>query len=108
MVNLTATPDAGWSFLQWLGDTDGMTPESGVNITRDKVLTAVFGTEFATTAAGSGSIALNPSAPLYPYGTVVHVTAIPQPGNYFGVWGIVLGALGGIAGIWAGYKIGNN
>jgi hypothetical protein len=29
-------------------------------------------------------------------------------GNYFGVWGIVLGALGGIAGIWAGYKIGNN
>lgn len=29
-------------------------------------------------------------------------------GNMFGVWGILLGAVGSLIGIWAGYKIGQN
>jgi len=28
-------------------------------------------------------------------------------GNFFGAWSIVLGAVGSIAGIWAGFKLGN-
>jgi hypothetical protein len=28
-------------------------------------------------------------------------------GSYFGLWGIVLSTVGGLAGIWAGYKIAN-
>lgn len=28
-------------------------------------------------------------------------------GNLFGIWGILLGAAGGLAGIWLGYKLGN-
>jgi len=29
-------------------------------------------------------------------------------GNMLGVWGIVLGTLGSLAGIWAGYKLGRS
>lgn len=29
-------------------------------------------------------------------------------GNFFGVWGIIGSALGGFAGIWAGYRLGSN
>jgi hypothetical protein len=29
-------------------------------------------------------------------------------GNIFGAWGILLGGVGSIIGIWAGYKIGQN
>ena len=29
-------------------------------------------------------------------------------GNMFGTWGIILSTIGGVVGIWAGYKIGNN
>ncbi len=28
-------------------------------------------------------------------------------GNIFGLWGILFSTLGGIVGIWAGYKLGN-
>ena len=28
-------------------------------------------------------------------------------GNVFGVWGLLLSTVGGLAGIWAGYKLGN-
>lgn len=28
-------------------------------------------------------------------------------GNFFGVWGILFSTVGGILGIWAGYKLGN-
>ncbi len=27
-------------------------------------------------------------------------------GNFFGVWSIMMGGVGGIAGIWAGFKLG--
>jgi hypothetical protein len=29
-------------------------------------------------------------------------------GNPFGVWGILLGAVGGLVGVWVGYTLGNN
>ncbi len=29
-------------------------------------------------------------------------------GNLIGIWSILLSTIGGIAGIWAGYKLGNN
>ena len=28
-------------------------------------------------------------------------------GNFFGVWGIVLGGVGALLGVWGGYKLGN-
>jgi len=40
---------------------------------------------------GSGSVARSPSAPLYPYGTTVRLTPMPQAGSYFALWGNAAG-----------------
>jgi hypothetical protein len=53
----------------------------------DQCVQAVFGTTLSTTVAGNGSIALYPSGPLYPYGTIARMAAVPQPSNYFVLWG---------------------
>lgn len=87
VVNLTATPASGWSFLQWLGDLSGTNPVASVTMTRNRTVKAIFGTTLNTTVAGSGSVVLNPPGRLYPYGTIVWLSGIPLPGNYFGVWG---------------------
>ena len=87
VVTLTATPTAGWVFLQWLGDAAGTNPTNSVLMTRNKSAQALFGTTLSTTAAGGGSVVLNPTGGLYPYGTIVQVSAIPQPGKFFGLWG---------------------
>ena len=86
-VILTATPAAGWAFLQWLGDAAGTNPTNSVVMTRNKSAQALFGTTLSTTAAGGGSVVLNPAGGLYPYGTIVQVSAIPQAGKFFGLWG---------------------
>jgi hypothetical protein len=87
VVTLTATPATGWAFLQWLGDAAGTNPTNSVVMTRNKSAQALFGTTLSTTAAGGGSVVLNPTGGLYPYGTIVQVSAIPQPGKFFGLWG---------------------
>jgi hypothetical protein len=56
-------------------------------MTRNKSAQALFGTTLSTTAAGGGSVVLNPTGGLYPYGTTVQVSAIPQAGKFFGLWG---------------------
>jgi hypothetical protein len=87
IVMLSATPAAGWSFLQWLGDASGNNLTSQLVMTRDKCVEAVFGTTLNTVVAGNGSVALSPNSALYPYGTAVTLMALPQGGSFFGVWG---------------------
>jgi hypothetical protein len=87
IVTLTATPSSGWTFLQWLGDGAGTNAAINITMSRSKFVQAVFGTTLSTTAAGGGSVTLNPPGGLYPYGTVVLLSAIPQAGNFFGIWG---------------------
>jgi hypothetical protein len=87
VVTVTATPASGWTFLQWLGDLTGASPAASVTMAGNRRVTAVFGTTLNTTAAGNGSVALSPLRGMYPYGSVVALTAIPQAGNYFGLWG---------------------
>ena len=86
-VSVTATPASGWTFLQWLGDASGASPVANVAMNGNRNLHAVFGTTLNTTAAGSGSVALSPAGGVYPYGTEVALTAIPQAGSYFVLWG---------------------
>jgi hypothetical protein len=87
MVTLVATPDPGWAFLQWLGDASGSSATTSVLMTRIKCVEAVFGTGLSTTTAGGGAVAVQPSAALYPYGTAVRLTGVPQTGNAFALWG---------------------
>ncbi len=87
IVTATATPASGWSFLYWLGDIGGTNPVVNVSMERDKIIQAVFGTALSTTTEGNGQILLSPAGGVYPYGTVIRLTGLPQAGNYFGSWG---------------------
>ena len=87
LVNVTANPAPGWSFLGWQADLTGTSLTSSVVMSRDKTVQALFGTTLSTTTAGNGYTRIHPSSPLYPYGTVVRITAVPGPTRYFGVWG---------------------
>lgn len=35
------------------------------------------------------------------------VGSLLDHGNFFGLWGIVLGGVGALVGVWAGYQLGN-
>jgi len=87
VVMASAIPAAGWGLLQWLGDARGNDPTIQIVMTRDKCVEAVFGTTLNTAVAGNGLVALNPNTALYPYGTAVTLTAVPQGGSFFVVWG---------------------
>jgi len=84
---VTATPAPGWTFLHWLGDETGTFPVASVSMSRNKCVQAVFGTALSNTVVGSGSVVRSPAAALYPYETAVRLTAVPQAGNYFALWG---------------------
>ena len=86
-VAVTATASNGWTFLNWLGDASGSNPTTNVVMNRNKLVQAVFGTTLSKTVTGNGSVSVYPAAALYPYGTVVRLTATAQPGSYFAVWG---------------------
>ena len=87
VVGLTAEPAAGWQFMRWDGDASGTTPRVGVPMSRAKNVRAVFGTTVTTTVGGSGSLTLTPAQGPYPYGSTVWISARPNAGSYFAVWG---------------------
>jgi len=87
VATATATPAAGWQFLQWLGNAGGTNPVASVLMSRNKSVQAVFGTTLSATAAGGGSVVLNPPGGVYPYGATIQLSALPQNGNFFVFWG---------------------
>jgi hypothetical protein len=87
LVTLTAAPATGWTFLQWLGDLQGTNASATATMTREKHVAAVFGTTLGVTVTGNGAVLAAPQSGLYPHGAVVKLTAVPQPGNYFALWG---------------------
>jgi Divergent InlB B-repeat domain/Chitobiase/beta-hexosaminidase C-terminal domain len=86
-ATVTATPAPGWTFLKWLGDASGTNLTASVSMSRNRCVQAVFGTPFGVTTVGSGSVVTSPVMDLYPYGSGVRLTAVPQAGNYFVFWG---------------------
>src|SRR5262249_49518433 len=86
-ITATAVPYTGWTFLYWQGDASGTNPVVNISTEKNKTIQAIFGTSLSTTVAGNGQVVVQPVRTLYPYGEVVRLTAIPQPGNYFGFWG---------------------
>ncbi len=88
IVTLTATTNFGWQFLQWLGDASGMSGTTSVQVL-DKPLciTAVFGTSIVIQTNGNGTVLVDPPGPIYPYGSLVRLTAVPELGSYFSSWG---------------------
>jgi hypothetical protein len=87
VVTLTSVPQEGWVFLGWRGDAYDTNQTIAVLMDRYKSIEAVFGTRLTTTSAGFGSIAVNPAAEVYPYGSTVQLSAIPEAGYQFALWG---------------------
>ncbi|MBM4073659.1 MAG: hypothetical protein FJ271_32770, partial [Planctomycetes bacterium] len=87
-VQLTATPNAGFTFTGWSGDASGTANPLSVTITANKTITANFKAlrTLTTAAAGSGSVTRSPDASSYVDGTSVQLTATPSAGSGFSSW----------------------
>ena len=90
VVAVTATPNAGWYFSNWSGDTNGsvnpldITLDSSLNITGNFLPFPVY--NLTLTTNGQGTIDLSPSGGSYYSNTVVTATATPAAGWVFAGW----------------------
>ena len=82
LATVTASPASGWILVSWLGDASGTNSTVNVSMTRNKTVQAIF----ATPLTLSTFISAYPQSSLYPYGTLVKLTATPPPGSYFISW----------------------
>jgi hypothetical protein len=90
VVQLTATPDAGWSFANWTGDLTGSLNPASVTIHGNTSVTANYTqNEYALTiTSANGTVAKNPdqATSTYHEGDVVQLTATPDAGWSFANW----------------------
>jgi hypothetical protein len=97
LVTLTATPDAGSSFVRWSGDCVGSTMTCAVTMSAARNVTATFsankitvtkdGTGTGTVTSNSGGINCGLSCSAnYLSGTLVTLTAAPDATSSFAGW----------------------
>ena len=94
VVDLGASPAAGWQFAGWSGDATGAVNPVTVTMSADKAVTATFNlvpiTTYTlmvtTTGTGSGAVVKSPDAISYTAGTVVSLTAVPSATSVFAGW----------------------
>ncbi len=87
LVTLTATPSPGVSFVGWSGDLSGSTNPATITMNANKVVTATFsGFVLNVSEVGSGSVVVSPPGAIHPAGSVVTLTALPDPGFGFAGW----------------------
>lgn len=88
VVTLTATNNVGWTFLYWTGAASGTNLETTVLMTQSNYVQAVFGTtlNLNTNYPGFGIVTADPPQSPFPFGSVVTLTALPDPGKYFFGW----------------------
>ncbi|MBX5327281.1 DUF2341 domain-containing protein, partial [Candidatus Bathyarchaeota archaeon A05DMB-4] len=89
VVQLTAVPDAGWSFSEWIDDLTGSENPAIIIMDGDKTITAVFTQDLYTLSidiVGTGSVEKNPDKATYVYGESVTLTATAEPGWTFAGW----------------------
>jgi hypothetical protein len=82
VVSVTALADADSAFTGWSGDLASADNPLLVSMDADRSATAHFATLFDLSVAttGPGSVALDPPGGTYPAGSVVSVSAVPEPG----------------------------
>lgn len=87
-VQLTPTAAAGYHFVDWSGDASGNANPLTVVMDGNKTITANFAvnTYTLTITANNGSVGKNPDQPNYDHGSVVALTATPNPGYHFVDW----------------------
>ncbi len=96
VISLTATPEDGWEFVNWTGDTGGLdtTTDAEATLTMpadDVTLTANFQMiDYTLTVniepAGSGTVDIDPEEDFYNIGDEISLTATPEAGWEFVNW----------------------
>jgi hypothetical protein len=89
IVTARATPEPGWAFAGWSGDVSGAANPIAFVVDREKYVAAQFATSYSLTIAPpvGGSVISQPPGPIHPAGTVVTLTAFPDPDMGFVGWG---------------------
>jgi len=92
VVNINATPDSGWQFVNWttanMSEIANATAASTtVTVDENKTVTANFVEQFTLTMAVTGNGTTDPvGSHSYANGTVVPINATPDPGWHFVNW----------------------
>ena len=89
VVTLTASADPGWSFSGWSGDRTGSANPLRTTITANTSITSTFTQDhyrLNLSGFGMGSLNITPRQTDYLYGTVITLTATPDPGWNFAGW----------------------
>lgn len=86
VVRITATPTNGWTFVGWAGDASGTQNPLSYAVTSNTTLQAVFGTALTVTTVGGGTVLTNPTKALYPFGSNIRLSAVPDAGKFFRFW----------------------
>jgi len=91
VVQLTASPAAGYTFSSWSGDASGTANPLSVTMNSNKNITANFTPitytlNVSVNPPGSGSVTKNPNKSTYNYNEVVQLTAAPAAGYTFSGW----------------------
>jgi uncharacterized repeat protein (TIGR01451 family) len=89
VVQLTAVPEAGWSFTGWSGDVISTTNPVSVTINGNKNVTANYiqvDYNLSINVVGNGSVVKNPDTSTYHYGDVVNLSATAASGWRFAGW----------------------
>jgi outer membrane protein assembly factor BamB len=88
VVELTATPGAGWSFSAWTGDASGTATITSITMTGNKTVTATFVENTYTltmVTIGNGNVSPG-NVTTYHYGDSVDIKAINAFGWSFSGW----------------------
>jgi hypothetical protein len=84
VVSIAATASNGWSFLRWQGSVSSTSNTLSLTMNQTNIIQAIFGTVVSTNSVGGGVVLGLPNP--IPYGTVLAVSAVPDPGNCFVSW----------------------
>jgi uncharacterized repeat protein (TIGR02543 family) len=87
-VSLTATPNSGYKFNGWTGDSTGTENPLSVYIDANKHISAIFeiSTFSLTINADNGAVSVNPEKDTYLSGSSVELVALPNEGYRFDEW----------------------
>lgn len=88
VVTLTATPNPGFKFTGWSGDLNSESNPVSLTIIANQNITATFKPIYnlSVNVVSAGTVALDPPKGPYEIGSVVTLTAQPNPGYQFVEW----------------------
>lgn len=92
IVNISAVPQAGWRFVEWVGGVaEPLSPQTAVTMDADKNITAVFEQlpvthELTVSIIGNGTTEPPPGTYSYNHGDQVDLSAFPGAGYHFVRW----------------------